>query len=85
MNIPFKNYHHYGDFASKYLGSTVDRSLTGCGRAICTVLSNPFLWFSKESASNSDSSVVISEEVNLFPEEIWQELNGLTEWIHLDL
>lgn len=29
----------------------------------------------------TDSSAVTSEEVNLFPEEIWQEPNGLTELI----
>lgn len=41
MTTPFKNCLHYEGFASEYLGSTVDGSLTGSGRAICTVLSNP--------------------------------------------
>lgn len=42
-------------------------------------------WFSKESDSNWGTSAVVSEVVNLFPDEIWQEINGLTEWILLGL
>lgn len=44
-------------------------SLVGAGRAICTK-TNIVPRFSKESDSNSDSSAVISEVVNLLPDEV---------------